>query len=339
MMLTNERGELVIRASLVTGTAQFQGEYSLPMEDIEVLDMPNNDLTDDLLKQVVDVLVAQRPHFVRMYRVDLRWNRLTKRCKEHVVRLLSAFGDKVLVDVRHNSMSFKEMDTEFRGIKESVEYKDEITCTLQERNTIGKQIDVILKELAQSTKELSKSTMRLERAAKNRSEDMERSIEYVLLNHVTKDGYECDSLTDELHGGKLCLPPAILKEIPHVNDIVSGKDKNQLDFKTKVERTVEYLRHTLPMSQGTYRRDDQRQVQLFSRYTTVPLVFVYASGLMHESIKTKLEELRATFSQEEKYEGLGILSAESPRLTECILTDYSPLPATTDEGTMLHDVV
>eukprot|EP01031_Cornospumella_fuschlensis_P032262 gene32262-39019_t len=52
---------------------------------------------------------------------------------------------------------------------------------------------------------------------------------------------------------------------------------------------------------------------------------------MVEDVNQRLCELQVTFANE-AYKGVEIVSAESPRLTECVLTDYSPLLAT-DEDT------
>eukprot|EP01031_Cornospumella_fuschlensis_P032261 gene32261-39018_t len=294
-MFTNDMGELVIRASRVIGTAQFQGEYSMPMADIDELNLSSNELTDDILKQVVEVLVSNQHDFIRLYRVDLRWNRLTPRCKEHIVRLLSAIDNTILVDVRNNVMSFREMDTAFRDMPESAEYKDEITCDMQELRLLSKRNEKDISALIRSTK-------LLDQAAKNRSDDMERSMEYVLLDRLSKDGYECTSWTTALAGGKVMAlngnalvqwdvvfsgsrPQDDLrkfffvevKEIPHANDIENGDaNKKRPNFKTKAERTVEYMRVTLPQDQQRkgIRAKYREQLSILGQYTDCTLVFV-----------------------------------------------------------------
>lgn len=96
------------------------------------------------------------------------------------------------------------------------------------------------------------------------------------------------------------------------------------DMQYKMARTVEYLRDTMPNEVGPFRSVYHLQRNLLERYVKSPVVFVYASGLMNEEIKSKLKQLQQEISTG-PYVDVRILAAESPRLTDCILTDFSTL--------------
>eukprot|EP00981_Chlorochromonas_danica_P001426 scaffold297_cov164-Ochromonas_danica.AAC.16 len=338
-IIVSDKEELVITASEVLGTAQFQGEYKMLAKDIKTLNLTNNELTDDTLVLVVDMLVEQCGIF---WHVDLKWNRLTINCIQHIKKLITAFQFKIVVDLRYNSMIYEEMHRtlEEENIKDYVEYRDPATCYYQQAFVLQKRNEEGIQGLVESTKKLEATVGQMVRSAQNRSKEMERAIEHLLLNKLSKD-YDCDSLTSKFNGGKIKASngdelvqwDAILvgkrltdneykllfvevKEIPHPNDIINEQNTEKLDFKTKIERMCKYLRVTLNSETGNYRVAYQTQRNSLSHYKDSSLVFVYASGLMGEDVKSKVRELSTMMKD------VQLMTAESPRLTECHLTLY-----------------
>eukprot|EP00981_Chlorochromonas_danica_P011540 scaffold4094_cov201-Ochromonas_danica.AAC.10 len=264
-------------ASEIKGVNQLSGTYSLPAADIETLDLTNNELTDDLLKQIVDELVNHRAQLVQLKRIVLCWNRLTIRCKEPIQTLCQNF-EGILVDVHHNYMGYEEIEKAFEGMEAVIQYKDRLACLMQEVLQEKKIAWQFQKKNSESIAQISRSFEQLERSAKNRSQEMERAMEQLLLQELSTD-YDCVSLTSSFDGGKLKRSngddlvqwDAILygisltdnsgslffvevKEIPHANDIIADEQPpKKLDLKRKVERTYDYLRNVLPNETGQFR--------------------------------------------------------------------------------------
>eukprot|EP01039_Chlorochromonas_danica_P009683 gene9683-10708_t len=331
-------------ASKIEGVNQFSGTYSLPTADIETLDLTNNELTDDLLKQIVDELVNHRAQLVQLKRIVLCWNRLTIRCKEPIQTLRQNF-EGILVDVRHNYMGFEEIEKAFEGMEAVIQYKDSLVCLMQEVFQEQKSAWQFQKKNSESIAQISRSFEQLERSAKNRAQEMERAMEQLLLQELSTN-YDCTSYTSSFDGGKLkrsngddlvqwdaifygksltdnsiSLFFVEVKEIPHANDIIADKQpQKKLDLKSKVERTYHYLRNILPNETGQFRAAYEKQRNLLIPYQSSSLVFAYASGRMEENIKTKVQDLQAYVI--EKIGNIKLLTAESPRLTECSLTYY-----------------
>ena len=65
--------ELVVEVSTSSeDTPQFQGSYAISAESIDTIRKPNNQLTDDLLPQGVDVLVSHREK-ISLWAAKIKW--------------------------------------------------------------------------------------------------------------------------------------------------------------------------------------------------------------------------------------------------------------------------
>ena len=204
------------------------------------------------------------------------------------------------------------------------------------------------KQLKESDRIL-KSLAHLERHQLNKSDDMEACAIAVFMKWLEKQGYDdvfevtsvkdgeikasngntlvqWDGMISARKDGRLQLFLLEVKQIPNKFDILcppvepGSTTKPRRDLAMKIERSLEYLRVTVPQHLEITKFGDKYRMQLRVlqdyAHPDTHISAVYASGLMNAEVEETLEELATKFQDG----GVDILWAMCPRFESCEVT-------------------